>query len=139
MIYVYDVSYVSALIIFDKKNPKIDGLHRAIDEKDEIFTPQLIWYEVANVFMNLIRRKRYIFEEVAHFFLLLSAIKLRTDFDMGVKYSEKIWELCNRYNLSSYDAAYLELADRKKAVLCTLDDNLRNAAIKHGVELIKIT
>jgi len=29
-------------------------------------------------------------------------------------YSQKLLHLCNDYNLSSYDATYLELADRKK-------------------------
>ena len=137
MIYIYDASYVSALIIPDEKNPKIDKMHKAVSEDDNIFTPQLLWYEVANIFMNLIRRKRYNYEKVTTFFPLLSAVRLKTDFETGVNYSKKIWELCNTYNLSSYDAAYLELADRKKAILCTLDENLINVAKKHGVTIIK--
>ena len=59
------------------------------------------------------------------------------DFETGIGYSQKLLRLCNDYNLSSYDAAYLELAERKKAVLCTLDDDLRAAAKKHGVAVIK--
>jgi len=137
LIYIYDASYVSALIIPDEKNPKIDKMHKAVSEDDNIFTPQLLWYEVANIFMNLIRRKRYNYEKVTTFFPLLSAVRLKTDFETGVNYSKKIWELCNTYNLSSYDAAYLELADRKKAILCTLDENLINVAKKHGVTIIK--
>jgi len=137
MVYVYDASYVSALIIPDEKNPKIDKLHKSIGEEEEIHTPQLLWYEVTNIFMNLIRRKRYTYEKVTNFFPLLSAVRLKTDFETGVNYSKKLWELCNKYNLSSYDAAYLELADRKKATLCTLDENLINAAKTHGVKLIK--
>jgi len=136
MIYVYDASFVSALILPDEKNPKLDKLHKSIDEDDEIFTPQLLWYEIANIFRNLNRRKRYTFEQVTHFFPLLSAIRLKTDFETGEKYSDRLWGLGNFYNLSSYDAAYLELADRKKAILCTLDDNLMKAAKLHGVTTI---
>ena len=136
MVYVYDASYVGALIIPDERNPKIDKLHKAVGEDDEIFTPQLLWYEIANIFINLNRRKRYTFEKVTNFFPMLSAVRLITDFETGVKYSDKICSLCNNYNLSAYDATYLELADRKKAVLCTLDKGLKTAAIKHGVKVI---
>ncbi len=39
------------------------------------------------------------------------------------------------YKLSSYDAAYLELAMREGIPLATLDKNLRKAATKANVEL----
>ena len=45
--------------------------------------------------------------------------------------------LCDNYKMSSYDAAYLELAERKNAVLCTMDENLRSAAKKYGVAVLK--
>jgi len=136
MIYVFDSSFVVALIIPDEKNPKVDKVQKALSESDEIYAPQLLWYEVANIFKNLLRRKRYTTEEVTHFFPLLSAVRVTTDFENGADYSKKIWNLCNVYNLTSYDAAYLELAERKKAVLCTLDENLIIAAKKHGVTVL---
>jgi predicted nucleic acid-binding protein len=37
--------------------------------------------------------------------------------------------------LTSYDAAYLELAMRKKLPLATLDDELRKACISAGVSI----
>jgi predicted nucleic acid-binding protein len=136
MDYVFDSSFIVALIIPDEKNPKADKIHKALVESDEIYTPQLLWYEVANIFKNLLRRKRYTSEEVTHFFPLLHAVRLTTDFETGIGYAKKIWDLCNVYNLTSYDAAYLELAERKKAVLCTLDRNLKSAAKKHGVKVL---
>jgi len=136
MIYVYDASYVSALIIPDEKNPIMDKFHRATSENDEIYTPQLLWCEMANVIRNLIRRRRYVFKEVEHFFPMISFIKLITDFSTGINYSKKIWAIANNYNLSAYDAAYLELAERKNAVLCSLDENLNKAARQYGVTII---
>jgi len=136
MSYVFDSSFVVAIIIPDEKNPKIIGTYRSLSENEEIYTPVLLWYETANVFKNLLRRKRYTREEVSHLFPLLSSFRLTTDFEYGANYSKKIWDLCNEYNLSSYDAAYLELAERKKAVLCTLDKNLTNTAKKHGVKVL---
>lgn len=137
MIYVFDSSFIGALIIPDEKNPRVDKTRASIGEDEDIFVPQLFWYEVANVFFNLVRRKRYSFDEVLRFFPRLTAIRLLSDFETGGSYAAKLLRLCNEYNLSSYDAAYLELAERKKAVLCTLDENLQKAAKKRGVATLK--
>ena len=136
MIYVFDSSFIAALIIPDERDPHSDGMYIKIKNEDEKHTPQLLWYEITNIFKNLLRRKRYTYEEVLQFFPLLSSIRLITDFETDVNYSKKIWNLCNDYNLTSYDAAYLELAERKKAVLCTLDENLIAAAKKHNVAVL---
>jgi len=137
MVYVFDASFVGAAIIPDEKTPQFKKLYDKINNEDDRYTPNLLWYEVASMFKNLSRRKRYTLEEVKNFFQLLSDLNLSTDFEHGSNYSKKIWELCNKYNLSPYDAAYLELADRKKATLCTLDENLTSAAKTHGVKTIR--
>jgi predicted nucleic acid-binding protein len=62
---------------------------------------------------------------------------LKTDFETETRFSQQLLRLCNEYNLSSYDAAYLELAERTNAVLCTLDENLRVVAKKRGVAIMK--
>jgi predicted nucleic acid-binding protein len=136
MVYVFDASFVGAVIIPDEKNQKVDRVHKNIDEYEEIYTPQLMWYEISNIFYNLIRRKRYTYEEVMKFFPLLAAVRLTCDNETGIVYSKKLLHLCNSHNISSYDAAYLELAERKNAVLCTLDDGLWAAAKKYGVAVI---
>jgi predicted nucleic acid-binding protein len=61
---------------------------------------------------------------------------LKNDFESGTVYSQKLFRLCNDYNISSYDAAYLELAQRKKAVICTLDEKLQAVAKKHDVSVL---
>jgi predicted nucleic acid-binding protein len=136
MNYVYDTSFVGALIIPDEKNPSVEKFHIALDENKKIFSPQLLWYEIANIFYNLIRRKRYTFENILPFFSMVDAIGLTTDFETGFIYSQKLFRLSVEYNLSSYDTAYLELAERKNAMLCTLDSNLTIAAKKHGVKVL---
>ena len=137
MVYVYDSSFIGALIIPDEKNPTVNKLQAVINEDDEIFTPQLMWYEITNIFKNLTRRKRYTYDAVLQFFPLLDAVRLTIDSETGIAYSEKLLRLCNDYNISSYDAAYMELAGRKKAVLCTLDEGLKAAAKKYGVTLME--
>jgi predicted nucleic acid-binding protein len=134
LIYVFDASFVGALIIPDEKKQVVDRMYAKIDNEDERFAPHLLWYEISNLFKNLIRRKRYTFDDVLLFFPALTGFGLTCDFETGTAYTEKLFHLCNDYNISSYDAAYLELAGRKKAVLCTLDENLINAAKKYGVK-----
>ncbi len=136
MIYVFDSSFVGALIIPDEKRKEVDEMYNKIQNEDEKLAPQLIWYEIANIFQNLTRRRRFTYEEVLQFFPLLSAIRLTTDYETGADYSEKLLRLCRDYDLSSYDAAYLELAKRKKAALCTLDTGLRASAKKCGVAVL---
>ncbi|HCC37382.1 MAG TPA: hypothetical protein DEQ14_07065 [Treponema sp.] len=137
MMYVFDSSFAAALIIPDEKNPRVDKIHANIGENEEIWVPQLLWYEMANIFQNLLRRKRYTLDEVIRFFPLLAAVRLTCDFESGHTYSEKLLRICNELNLSSYDAAYLELAERKKAVLCTLDAGLQKASKKRGVTVLR--
>ena len=137
MVYVFDSSFVGTQIIPDEQDPLLDILYRKIKTNDEKHAPQILWYEISNMFNNLIRRKRYTFDDVIQFFQPLSALRLIIDFETGIEYSKTLLRLCNDYNLSSYDASYLELAERKKAVLCTLDERLRVAAKKRGVRVLR--
>ena len=136
MIYVFDASFIGTSIIPDEKNPKVDKIRADIGEKEDIFVPQLFWYEIASIFNNLIWHKRFTGDEVMQLFPRITAIRLKTDFETGTAYSQKLLRLCSDYRLSSYDAAYLELANRKKAALCTLDKDLRSAAKKYGVAVL---
>ena len=137
MNYVFDTSFAGALIISDERNPRADQIRADIDEDEDIYVPQLFWYEITNVFRKLIQRRRFTIDEVMQFYPRLSAIRLTIDNESGVNYSKKLLRLSNDYNLSSYDAAYLELAERKNVVLCTFDEGLRKAAKKYGVAVIK--
>ena len=52
---------------------------------------------------------------------------------------EHIWadtlELADRYQLTLYDASYLELALRAQLPLATLDDRLARAARQSGIQM----
>jgi len=137
MIYVFDSSFVGALVIPDEKNPRVDMMYGKIENEDEKCAPHLLWYEITNVFRKLIQRRRFTCDEVIQFYPRLLAIRLAIDNESGINYSKKLLRLSNDYNLSSYDAAYLELAERKNAVLCTFDEGLRAAAKRYGVTVIK--
>ncbi len=54
--------------------------------------------------------------------------------------AEQAWtasnDLAHRFGLTLYDATYLELAQRLRLPLATLDRELRKAAKKSGVQLL---
>ena len=137
MIYVFDASFIGALIIVDEKNPRVDKMYEKITNEDIKFAPHLIWYEMSSIFYKLIQHNRFTYNQVMLLFPHLSAVRLTDDYETGADYSQKLLKLCADYNLSSYDASYLELAERKKAILCTLDKGLYTAAKKHGVTVLK--
>ena len=137
MIYVFDASFVGALVIPDEEYLQAGRMYGKIKNEDEKHAPHLFWYEIANLYRNLLRRRRFSEKEVMGFYPRLTEFNLIIDSETGVEYSKRLLSLCNDYNLSSYDAAYLELADRKSAALCTMDESLRLAAKKHGVTVLK--
>ncbi|MCL2025411.1 MAG: type II toxin-antitoxin system VapC family toxin [Leptospirales bacterium] len=136
MTYVYDASFIGSIIIPDEKNIRTEKAYASVGEDESIFVPQLFWYEISNLFKNLLRRKRYRMDDIVEFYQSLAAIRLINDNESGIGYSKKLLYFCNDYDLSSYDASYLELAERKNATLCTFDEYLITAAKKSGVRVL---
>lgn len=96
-----------------------------------------VWpLEVANALAVGERRQRLDAARVARFSELLRALPitveaLRLDRALG-----SILEMAREYQLSSYDASYLELAAREGLPLATRDARLRAAADRIGVLLL---
>jgi predicted nucleic acid-binding protein len=66
----------------------------------------------------------------------LNAIEFITDFETTSLALTSVLYHARSYGLSSYDAAYLELALRLDCPLATLDKDLRNAAEKAGLKVL---
>jgi len=66
---------------------------------------------------------------------LYGDLPIQTDLASGSGWMERVHRLCITYDLSAYDAAYLELAERKQAGLATLDTGLSQAASACGIEI----
>ena len=137
MIYVLDASFVGAVIIPDEKNPYAEKMYLTIKNDDTKYVPCLFSYEMASIFMKLVRHNRSNYDEVLKLIPILADINITTDYEAGADYTKKLLRLCNDCNLSAYDAAYLELAGRKKAILCTMDERLRAAAAQCGVAVLE--
>ena len=133
MVYVLDCSYCAALFLPDERSAMAARKIETITENDEIHIPQLWWYEMSNVLTVAVRRNRIKPRDVADIIGLFAEYGFLTDAACGERYAERLFELARMYELSAYDAAYLELAIRLKAVLGSIDDKLLRAAKKAGL------
>ena len=130
MNYVIDCSFSSSLFLPDEKSDYVRNFFLELKRNDRIFIPLLWWYETNNVLNVSVKRKRLEKIHVVSIIKLFDQLKLITDFEYGVEWVKTVFELTQLYNISSYDAAYLELTIRKKAKLMSLDNVLKNIAIK---------
>jgi predicted nucleic acid-binding protein len=88
--------------------------------------PSLFRLEVQNALLQAVRRKRLTSAQVKARFDDLDRLDLKTDtaakpFGIG-------FALAERFHLTAYDAAYLELAIRAQRPLMTRDESLRTSA-----------
>jgi predicted nucleic acid-binding protein len=87
---------------------------------------------------NSVIHKRIEAKDVPAMFEGIGGLNLATDTISGSDYSESLFKLARKYSLTCYDAAYLELAIRKQAVVGTLDDDLKDACIKAGLQTLTL-
>jgi predicted nucleic acid-binding protein len=84
----------------------------------------------------LTRRGKLTEEERATALAALAGLSVVLDHEMATLAFDKLSALATRYGLSVYDAAYLELALRKKLPLACKDGPLRAAAKRSRVKLL---
>lgn len=66
----------------------------------------------------------------------LRELPVRLDVETADQAWESTAELAERFRLTVYDVAYLELAHRRRLPLASLDGDLRQAAVAVGVEIL---
>ena len=67
---------------------------------------------------------------------LLDELDIETDKSEGVIFSKELYEIAQRFSLTAYDAAYLELAIRNDASFASLDSQLLKAAKNTGLNIL---
>jgi predicted nucleic acid-binding protein len=100
--------------------------------------PNLWHLEVVNVLVRAEKRQWLDAGQVQEFLSLMQKLPLKVDAETAQKAMSETFALAREYNLSAYDAAYLELALRYKVPLATLDVDLRKAANKINVSVFGI-
>lgn len=93
-----------------------------------------IWpLEVGNVLLVALKRGRVPRSDFLQLVGRLKELPVLIDDDATEYALSGTIELADRFGLTTYDAAYLELARRRSLPLATLDDPLRKACVRAGV------
>ena len=107
----------------------------AIADGATLEVPALWPLEVANALIVLVRRRKLGEDERQAGLGWLRGLRLRLDHEMTTLAFSRLSELAAAHQLSVYDAAYLELAQRRRLMLGCKDGPLRTAAKQSGVTL----
>jgi predicted nucleic acid-binding protein len=98
--------------------------------------PDLWHLELANVLVNAERAKRIGMNQIAIFLDLIRKLPISADTQASARAFDTILDLARYERLTTYDAAYLDLALRRNLPLATKDKNLSLAAKRNGVRLL---
>jgi predicted nucleic acid-binding protein len=132
---VIDCSVCVAWLHEDETTPEIAALFNRVVESGAT-VPQHWFLEIANSLTVSVRRKRITADQRAAYLDSLFELDITTDGQT----IDHAWlatvQLADIYGLTVYDAAYLELAQRRRVPLATLDKPLADAARKAGVEVL---
>jgi predicted nucleic acid-binding protein len=104
--------------------------------RDGAVVPGIWPLEVANVLLVAERRRKIAAAARAAALKLLSTLPVEIDPETATQAWAGTLHLAERFGLTAYDAAYLELAQRASLPLATLDDELRAAGKSCGVTLL---
>lgn len=132
---VLDSSVTLAWIYTDEVTEPVRKVFRAVSETGA-WVPALWKLEIANVLLMGTRRGRNDEAFCQATLSDLSVLPIRTDRETDKNAWGSVLHLAAKHRLTTYDAAYLELALRRRLPLATLDHDLRRAAIAEAVSVV---
>jgi predicted nucleic acid-binding protein len=135
--FVLDCSVTMAWCFDDEATSYTDGVRDSLAEFRAV-VPSIWPLEAANAAIMGERRKRLDEARSRRFFVLLGALPIILDAETGTRAFGDVAHLARTYQLSAYDAAYLELAIRRGLPLACLDGKLKTAAAAAGVVLFSV-
>ena len=132
---VLDSSAVLAWVHGDERTAEIEAVFDQVVEKG-VIVPHLWHLEVANSLTAAVRRKRVTQAFRDDVLNDLAELNISVDGDTAANAWGASVHLADLYGLTIYDAAYLELAQRLRLPLATLDRDLAKAARAAGVPVL---
>ena len=132
---VLDPSLALSWYFEDERNKAADEVLDRVVEEGAI-VPALWRLEIANGFQTAIRRRRIDTDFRNRALARLARMPISVDPDTDAHAWTSTLRLADRFRLTAYDAAYLELAQRRALPLATSDGKLRSAAGRLGVSVL---
>lgn len=134
--FIADSSVGVAWAVPSQASSATDDLLDAVAAGTPLVVPTLWSLEVANALLVLLRRKRILAPERDRALAALARLPLLVDEEGPRLALGRISALAGEQGLSVYDAAYLELAMRRKLPLASRDQALCQAAQNCRVKLL---
>ncbi len=135
MPFVLDSSVALAWVLPDETNPTLDHLCDRLTDDIALVPP--VWpLEIGNVLLIAVKRGRLTAKDVRRLITDLRALPLEIDGASTERAMEETLALAKKYDLTTYDASYLELAQRRNLPLATLDNKLRKACLSAKIILL---
>jgi predicted nucleic acid-binding protein len=135
--FVADASATLPWCFEDESTPATEALLERLRSGESAIVPAHWPTEVMNGIIVAVRRGRVGPETVARFARDLGALPIRIEPPTTPLNWDAIMRVASDYDLTVYDAAYLELAERIGLPLASLDRDLRRAALAAGVVLLE--
>lgn len=132
--FVLDASTALAWSLEDEPDPEAHSVFNAL-QRYRALVPVIWPMEVANALLSAERRRRLTDTEARWILRQLAALPIDIDDTPPARLLEEIWALGRTHRLTTYDAAYLDLAMRRALPLASHDRALRAAAARCGIEL----
>jgi predicted nucleic acid-binding protein len=92
-----------------------------------------------NVLYNIERFREIDKAQILEFLYILRAIHIELDDHQHDVLRTDLLEISRTYTISSYDAAYIEVALRKNLPIATLDRKLMQVAEKAGIKILTLS
>jgi len=133
--FVLDASVTASWFFEDEKSPGTDALLDLLHREGAV-VPAIWQVEFSNILLQAERRGRISVELADESMRLLGELPILNDADTNRRTTADAFSLARQFSLTSYDATYLELANRLNLPLATLDKALIQAAKKIDVEIL---
>jgi predicted nucleic acid-binding protein len=133
---VVDASVALAWFLPDEASEYADGVLVALAGRT-VIVPAVWVLEITNAVLVAERRKRVKQPDVRRFVELLGGLTIVEQSQTVADTVSNVLPLAREYDLSAYDAAYLDVAVRQKAPLATLDSALQKAGRSAGIKIFK--
>ena len=134
---VVDSSIALAWVYDDESSAAAEGVLDLVIQAGGV-VPALWRLEVANSLVHAARRGRINAAHVDQSLADLMSLDIAVDPETNLHAWSRTYGLAVRFGLTVYDAAYLELAQRRELPLASLDGDLRAAAKSLGVPLLGV-
>lgn len=133
--FIVDASVALCWYFEDQTTAYTEAVFECLAQGDEALVPAVWPLEMVNGLVVAWRQKSIRSEQLEDFIADLKDLPIEVDAQGCDRAYSSIFRMSCRYQLSSYDAAYLDLAVFQGLPLATLDKNLRAAARHARIEI----